>query len=628
MPAPRAWRLAGAISLLAILAAPLLPGEEGRVLAHAALVASSPGSGTTVRESPDEIRLVFSEQLEAQVASLDVLDINGAPVLTRVGEVDPTDPYALVVKGPGLPDGVFRLQWRTLSAADGHTAQGFFYFGIGDVPGTLAGGPSGMVHSDTDPVAVVARWLTYVGILLGLGVAIFYRVVIRHGTMPLPLRRALAALLFVSAAATVVAAVVGGFEAGSVSDYLFSGRIGLLHLARAAVAVAGATALLVLAPWWATGVAALTGLGGIVLLVAAGHASALPTPVPAIGQVVHISAAAIWIGGIVSLLALTVRPSLMVDGPTPAMRAIVPRFSALALASIGLVALTGVYQAYSQTGALLDPGTEYGRTLLMKSVFALGALAIGGLNYLDGGRMMGWIGGIRRRITVEVMLAVTVLVLTAALAITPPVDEPTGVVIRPVPDAFGYVVPRTGMEVIPGRPGVNRIVVSTTAAIAGSSTLELGLDDLDAGATTRVPLILEAMPGMSHGGGGGAGLQHTTQDGTVAWTADAIVLPPGSQWDASVRILSAAGDTEISRQRFTFTLSEVSIEEGQVVSILNPATAVAAMLVLGGALGLGLGLGGASLPRCEAAASRIALLAGGGVAVAMGAAIGASQLLG
>ena len=103
-----------------------------------------------------------------------------------------------------------------------------------------------MVHSDTDPLSVIGRWLTYLGILLALGVAVFHRVVIRGGPMPRAAVQALATLLFVSAAATVVVAGAAGLEAGSVPDYLLSGRNGLLQLARAAVAVIGGVALLLL----------------------------------------------------------------------------------------------------------------------------------------------------------------------------------------------------------------------------------------------------------------------------------------------------------------------------------------------------------------------------------------------
>ncbi|MGQ0608161.1 MAG: copper resistance CopC/CopD family protein [Chloroflexota bacterium] len=646
MRSPRAWRLAGGIALLCLLVGPALPGSTGgRVLGHAALVASSPGSGAVLPEPPDEIRLVFSEPLEAQVTSLDVATDDGSAIITRGGQIDPDDPYALVVVDPGLEDGIYQLSWRTLSAADGHTAEGFLSFGIGDVDVVAVSQPGGdMVHSETDPIGVVGRWLTYVGLLLALGMAVFHRVVIRTGPMPVPLVRGLGAALLVSAAATMVAAGASGLEAGGIGEYLVGSRNGLLQVARGLVAAAGGAALLLIAPRLAGVVAGATGLAGIVLLVMAGHAAALPGAAPIAGQVVHVLGAAVWIGGIVGLLGLAVRPTLLTPAPVPPMRSLMPRFSALALVSIGLVALTGVYAAFVQTGTLLDVGTEYGRTLLMKSGFAVGALALGALNFFDGGRMMNWLDSFRSRITIEVMLATTVLVLTAALAITPPIEEPAGVAIEPIPDAFGDVAPGMRMELVPGRPGLNRVVVTTTDAVATSSTLELALDRLDEGSTTRVPLHLEGMEGMGgmeHGGrtegmggmggmGGmsGAGQVGASDDGTVDWIADAVILPATSRWDTSVRILTEAGDTEISRQRFAFTMSADAIDEGRIVSFLNPATVVAAALLLAGALGLGLGLGGMSLPRCERLASRVALVGGGLAAVLLGGMIGASRLLG
>jgi len=631
MRALRAWRLAGAIALLALLVAPAVPGAAGgRVLAHAQLVTSSPGSGVVLPESPDEIRIVFSERLEVQVTSIDVASDDGTPIITRAGQIDPEDPYALVMADPQLANGIYQITWRTLSAADGHTAEGFLTFGIGDADGTIVSRPDGgIVHSETDPVGVVGRWLTYVGLLLALGLAIFHWVVIRNGPMPALLARGLGLALLVSGAATLVAAVASGLEAGSVVDYLLGSRNGLLQLSRGLVAAGGGAALLVIAPRLAGTMAAATGLVGIVMLVLAGHASALPGPVPVIGQVVHVVGAAIWIGGIVALLGLTRHPALLSGAPVPPIRALMPRFSALALVSIGLVVLTGVYAAFVQTGTILDIGTEYGRTLLMKSGFAAGALALGGVNFLDGGRMMGWLDGFRSRITLEVTLGAAVLVLTAALATTPPVDEPVGVAIQPIPDAFGELAPGLSMNVIPGRPGINRVVVTTTDALAASSALELSLDRLDDGSTTRVPLVLGGSAGMGSMGHG-SGMTDTAagsgDEGTVDWNADAVVLPAGSQWDTSVRILSDTGDREISRQRFAFTLSPDAIDEGRIVSLLNPATVVAATLLLAGALGLGLGLGGARLPRCEPAASQIALVTGGGVAALLGALIWVTRL--
>jgi len=628
----RAGSLASALATLALLVAPALPGVTGtRVVAHAQLVASSPGAGAVLAESPEEIRLVFSEPLEVQVTSLDLATEDGTAVVTRAGEIDPEDPYALVLADPELPDGIYQLTWRTLSSADGHTAEGFLSFGIGDIESVITSEPGGgMVHTETDAAGVVGRWLTYIGLLLALGMAAFHRVVMRDGPMPTRLARILGLGLLLSSAATIGMAIAAGFEAGGVGEYLTGTRNGLLQLGRGLVAAAGGTALLLMRPRFAGAVAAATGLVGIVLLVMAGHAAALPGPVPILGQAVHVVGAAVWIGGIVALLVLAVRPALLSTAARPpAMRSLMPRFSALALVSIGLVVLTGIYSAYVQTGALLDPGTEYGGTLLLKSLFAVGALALGAVNFFDGGRMMGWLDGFRNRVTLEVTLAGAVLVLTAMLSTTPPVDEPSGVAIVPVPDAFGEVAPGMTLDVIPGRAGLNRVVVTTVDGLAGSTTLELGLDRLDAGTTTLVPLVpegmagMDGMAGMGHGGIGVA----PTDDGTVNWVADAIVLPPGSQWDTSVRVLSSTDQTEISRQRFAFTLAAEGIDEGRVMTLLNPATAVAALLLLAGALGLGLGLGNMRLPRCERAASRIALVGGGVTAVLVGTMIGASRLL-
>ena len=624
MRPPRWWHLASAIALIAMLVAPALPGAAGsRVLAHSQLVASSPAAGTTVPESPPEIRLVFSEPLEAQVTSLDVV-AGGTAVLSRAGVIDPADPYALVVADPELPDGVYMLTWRTLSAADGHTAQGFFTFAVGEQRMLPQVADGGMTHTDADPLTVIGRWLTYIGLLLALGLAIFHRVVIREGDMPRRLVQLLAAGLALSAVATAAMAIVAGLETPSVVEYMTGTRNGALQLARAAVAAIGAAALLIVPARLAGIAAGGAGLVGILLLVVAGHAAALPGFAPILGQVVHIVAAGIWLGGLTGLLLLTLRPRLLTTQAPPGMRTYVPRFSALALVSIGLVGLTGVYAAWLQTGALLTFETEYGRTLILKSVLAAAAIGLGGLNYLDGGRMMARLAGFRPRLMFEVTAAAAVLVVTAVLATTPPTEEVNGVAIQPIPDAFGEVAPGMGMEVAPGRPGLNRVSVTTSEAMGGVN-LELALDRLDDGSTTRVPLTHEGMIGME--GMDHAEMDMGSSDGTIDWIADSLVLPAGSEWDTSVRILLADG-TEVSRQRFAFTVTDTGIDEGRVTTLLEPPVAIALLLVLGGALGLGLGLGGMSLPRCEASASRLALLGGGATAVVLGALIGASRLFG
>ena len=622
-PPPRFSALAGILALVAVLVAPAVPGGEGgRVTAHAQLVASSPGSGTVVPASPDELRLVFSEPLEAQATSLDVVEEGGPAILTRAGEIDPDDPFALVVRSPGLADGTYTVTWRTLSAADGHTAEGFFSFAVGE--GSQAPLHAGSTtHAESEPVQVIGRWLTYLGLLLAFGAAIIVWVVLRM-LMPRALARLLAGALAVSAVATMVMAVVNGLDAGSVAEYLFGTRNGGLQLGRATVAAVTAAGVLVLPRAVAGLVAGLGGLAGIGLLIAAGHAAALPGIAAILGGIVHVAAAGVWIAGIAMLLVGVARPALLFGDERPAISTLVPRFSAVALVSIGLVALTGAYAAWVQVGGFPDPTTDYGRVLVVKSVLAAVALALGGLNYLDGGRMRRWLVGVRDRLAVETVAAAAVLAVTAVLATTPPTEGAPGVPIAPVPDAFGRIAPDMGLTLTPGRPGVNRVTVTTTDAMAMTSgNLELGLDRLDTGSTTLVPLTLAGAGAMDHGGMSG---MNAPTEGTVDWTADAVVIPAGSRWDASVRILSSAG-TELSRQRFSFALSETGVDDGRASGPLDAILVIGAVLALGGAVGLGIGLGGGRLPRCDERASRWALTGGGLVAGILGIAIGVERMI-
>ena len=232
MPTRWRWRLAGAIAVLALLVLPAV------TLAHAQLVASSPGAGSTLDSAPDEIRLIFSEPIEEGLSSLDVVRQDGAVIVDHAGTVDPDDPHALVLPDPGLGDGVYSVTWRSLSAADGHTDQGFFTFGIGPDAGILPQVPGGGTHDSTDPITVIGRWLTYLGLLLGVGIPLFHRVVLRAGPMPVPLVKLLAALLAISSAATLVMAVASGIETGSLGEYLFGSRNGLLQVARGQCATA------------------------------------------------------------------------------------------------------------------------------------------------------------------------------------------------------------------------------------------------------------------------------------------------------------------------------------------------------------------------------------------------------
>ena len=86
---------------------------------------------------------------------------------------------------------------------------------------------------------------------------------------------AASSLFRTTAVATAVMVVAAGIESGAGPAYLVDSRTGLLQLARGVVA-AGAAAVLLVAPRTvARWVALAAGLTGVVLLILAGHASAL-----------------------------------------------------------------------------------------------------------------------------------------------------------------------------------------------------------------------------------------------------------------------------------------------------------------------------------------------------------------
>ncbi|WP_245247037.1 CopD family protein, partial [Streptomyces lonarensis] len=104
------------------------------------------------------------------------------------------------------------------------------------------------------------------------------------------------------------------------------------------------------------------------------HAASGPqTHIAVPADMLHMIAAAVWLGGLVTLLLLLHR------GGTPTVPgAVVRRFSTAAMASVAVVAATGVYQSWRQVG---DWGqlasTGYGQLLAAKVALVVLLLGVG-----------------------------------------------------------------------------------------------------------------------------------------------------------------------------------------------------------------------------------------------------------
>jgi len=112
------------VAMLSVIAAAV------RVEAHAFLVRAEPRVGSKVNKAPTEVRVWFSETVQAGVSSIKVFDVSGKQVDRKDTHSDRTNRAALCVSLiPVLAPGAYKVVWRVTSA-DTHVTDGNFHFQI------------------------------------------------------------------------------------------------------------------------------------------------------------------------------------------------------------------------------------------------------------------------------------------------------------------------------------------------------------------------------------------------------------------------------------------------------------------------------------------------------------------
>ena len=469
---------------------------------HAAFSRSEPAAGAILTESPAEIRLWFTEPLEESYTGAELLDDAGRVVPGVSFSVARDDAHQLVVLPPALPNGGYTVAWRTLSAADGHTLQGYFGFSLGTaavgstVPVETA--PAGLesVRALTRALALLglAALLAIAPVTLGVFGPVAQAVPGFTGAMRLPLRRfglvaATLALLGNVAAlgAQAAAAYPGVFLPRAMAQTLSDPRYGQLWLLRLALMLVciGSVAL---AFWGRARWARPALIAGVIL------ALALPVPFSLLSHAaaqqegrltaitadtLHLLSASVWAGGLfmLVLVLLPAMRALDVEQRRPVVRAALPRFSVIALAAWGVLALSGLYAAWLQVGttaALWE--TPYGQSLLIKGALLVLIIVLAVYHFNLGRTGIGRRGGNRfpGTITVEALLAVAVLLVVGRLIGLEPARE--AIANRTPPE---LVVPLT----FPANDGERnaRLAISPGAAGINSFTVEVDGEPLPAG---------------------------------------------------------------------------------------------------------------------------------------------------
>jgi len=99
------------------------------VFAHASLVKAEPARRAALSVPPKQIRLWFNEEIEAEYASLTVLDAAKKAVTEKKPLIHPDDPKSIYLELPELAPGKYTVKFRVLSV-DGHVVDADYTFGI------------------------------------------------------------------------------------------------------------------------------------------------------------------------------------------------------------------------------------------------------------------------------------------------------------------------------------------------------------------------------------------------------------------------------------------------------------------------------------------------------------------
>ncbi len=445
---------------------------------HLALRGSAPAQGDRLATVPSEIRLEFTEPVEAAVSTVRLLDPSGSDVALGAMLLQGEGDFVVVpIEGP-IGAGEHTVEWQAVGR-DGHPVRGTFVFVIeAGAAGIAAGEPTAGADTSEEPASsdeiapvtappqsaspvagpssaspfyTAVRWLMYVGILsvigslglalvlsrigAGMGAGAGEAILARGAAFGLAgaIGVALSLPLRLFAQARVVFGADAGIGRAGALLGTFWGTAWLIQAAGCLVAAAGLAAARADRRWgWS-----VAGLGAVMLAVSpglGGHAAAVEARagLAIIADSLHVAAAGLWIGTLAAILfaGLPAMDSIG-SGRRGGLVALVRGFSPLAMIAAGVLVGTGLIATSFQIAELPDLwATSYGRTLSGKIAVVFLVLGLGAYNWRRLTPSLNAAGAearLRRSGGLEVGAAMVAILLTAALvALQPPAQQAGG----------------------------------------------------------------------------------------------------------------------------------------------------------------------------------------------------------
>ncbi len=414
-------------------------------LAHPALVETTPGAGYAVTSPPEAVTVAFNEPVTPVGDALTLRLSDGASIPLAV-DLQQGGSSLRGVPAEELAVGSYEASYRVV-ALDGDLIEGSFAFGVATpvAAGSSAGGTSQDDPDEVRPGTALSRALLFLGLALALG-GTAGAVIARREVGDLAATRPwirLGALLGL-AGATLMLLQVASLRPSEVPALLQTSAPARLLAAEAALFLFA----VVVARAPRRGAVASVALTGVVLLEGIrAHPGEAVGSFGVLLTVVHLAAAAVWVGGLVHVVRLAVAWR----GRSLATWMVVGAYARVAAALFLVVLLTGTLSALLLLPTLSDwSGTTYGQVLLLKLGLFTAAVAAAltarirhrrgvdnGADVVNGRDRRPW--ALSKAARVEAALLALVVVATAGLtSATPPrlvsqtalLPAPTGAVLR------------------------------------------------------------------------------------------------------------------------------------------------------------------------------------------------------
>lgn len=388
---------------------------------HAVLLRSDPTDASTLARPPTVVRLWFSERVQLVGQSIQVLAPSGAVVAS--GSIHQQG-LELSIPIKAIQQGTYLVTWQAISP-DTDPVSGSFVFNVQHPGGVWAETTGGGGSATGFWLQVLGHLLHFLGYALGFGTFAFLRLVlVPAGFVSKELTQRLWRLVNLGILALLLAEAVALFaqivslNTGVLPILSTTGDILASSFGRVMAQRLGAALLL----WVLLGVAQQQerDVSGVALIVGlalafvdgeASHALTSRLLWPGlIVNAIHIAAMGVWLGGLISLLALWSSPALKVRRDV-----VVVLFGRLAVIAVVELVLTGILLSWLYLTRPLDLfTTAYGGVLAIKMVAILVPLLLvfASRRSIEDKRSRWWIK--------EAISLVGMLTLAAALISLPP----------------------------------------------------------------------------------------------------------------------------------------------------------------------------------------------------------------